>query len=201
MQELKFGTETPIEYVEKELGITIGIKVFGKITFREEVKDEKKEMILSPFMKALCSKIKEYEAKNCSYANLPSMGLEINNYLEGILDALSVPGHVNIMGIMPDEASKKLIEAKTFEASPDAMAAAQVQAAAQAQAMAQTAAAAQTPAMTQTSTAAAPLAATITYKPAQAKTKRPKFCTNCGTPVGPTGNFCINCGTRLSGMI
>lgn len=213
MQELKFGTKTPIEYNEKQLGMTIGIKVMGNITFHEEVRDEKKEMIMAPFMKAIASKLKEYEEKDVPLEHLSAMGLEMNRYLEGILDALSVPGHVNIMGIMPDEASRKAIEAKSFEASPDAMAAAQVQAAAQAQAMAQTSAAAQTPAMAQasaatqtpamaqTSTAAAPLAATIKYKSSQANAKRPKFCTNCGTPVGPSGNFCINCGTRLSGMI
>ncbi|MBQ8913483.1 MAG: zinc ribbon domain-containing protein [Lachnospiraceae bacterium] len=26
---------------------------------------------------------------------------------------------------------------------------------------------------------------------------RPKFCPNCGTPVGPTGKFCGNCGSPL----
>ena len=213
MQELKFGTKTPIEYNEKQLGMTIGIKVMGNITFHEEVRDEKKEMIMAPFMKAIASKLKEYEEKDVPLEHLSAMGLEMNRYLEGILDALSVPGHVNIMCIMPDEASRKAIEAKSLAASPEAMAATLNQAAAQAQetaqasaaaqttAMAQASAVAQTTAMTQTSTAAAPLAATIKYKSSQANTKRPKFCTNCGTPVGPSGNFCINCGTRLSGMI
>ena len=63
MQELKFGTKTPIEYNEKQLGMTIGIKVMGNITFHEEVRDEKKEMIMAPFMKAIASKLKEYEEK------------------------------------------------------------------------------------------------------------------------------------------
>ena len=239
MQELKFGTKTPIEYNEKQLGMTIGIKVMGNITFHEEVRDEKKEMIMAPFMKAIASKLKEYEEKDVPLEHLSAMGLEMNRYLEGILDALNAPGKVIIMSIMPDEASRKAIEAKSLAASPEAMAATLNQAAAQAQAMAQasaaaqapaaaqemaaahaqataqasavaqtqamtqtsTAAAAQTQAMTQTSTAAAPLAATIKYKSSQANAKRPKFCTNCGTPVGPSGNFCINCGTRLSGMI
>lgn len=26
---------------------------------------------------------------------------------------------------------------------------------------------------------------------------RPKFCPNCGTPTGVSGNFCSNCGSRL----
>ena len=198
---------------------------------------------MAPFMKAIASKLKEYEEKDVPLEHLSAMGLEMNRYLEGILDALNAPGKVIIMGIMPDEASRKAIEAKSLAASPEAMAAtlnqaaaqaqetaqalaalqapaaAQEMAAAHAQAMAQASAAAQTPAMAQasavaqtpamtqtsaaaqTSTATAPLAATIKYKSSQANAKRPKFCTNCGTPVGPTGNFCINCGTRLSGMI
>ena len=37
-------------------------------------------------------------------------------------------------------------------------------------------------------------------KPVQAQTgsiNRPKFCPNCGTPVGLTGKFCGNCGSPL----
>ena len=27
---------------------------------------------------------------------------------------------------------------------------------------------------------------------------RPKFCPNCGTPTGASGNFCSNCGSKLA---
>ena len=215
MQELKFGTETPIEYVEKALGITIGIKAFGNITFNEEVGDDKKERILSPFVKALSLKIKEYGDNGC-YADLPAMRLEINKYLESILEMLSVPGRVNIMGISPDEASKKAIDEKkaaaqtqATAASPEAVAqnliASVEKAMATAQAQPQMAATTQATAQSQEQapamTATAPLAATIKYRSAQTSAKRPRFCSNCGNPLSATGSFCINCGTRVGGMI
>lgn len=31
----------------------------------------------------------------------------------------------------------------------------------------------------------------------EANLRRPKFCPNCGTPVGSEGNFCSNCGAKL----
>ena len=33
---------------------------------------------------------------------------------------------------------------------------------------------------------------------AAAVANRPKFCPNCGTPTGASGNFCSNCGSRLA---
>lgn len=215
MQELKFGTETPIEYVEKALGITIGIKAFGNITFNEEVGDDKKERILSPFVKALSLKIKEYGDNGCSYADLPAMRLEINKYLESILEMLSVPGRVNIMGISPDEASRKAIDEKkaaaqtqATAASPEAVAQNLIASVEKAMATAQAQPQPQMAAATQAATQPQPQMAATTQAAAQSQEQAPAM--TATAPLAATikyrsaqtsakrPRFCSNCGNPLS---
>ena len=45
--------------------------------------------------------------------------------------------------------------------------------------------------------AAAAVAATPAVPQVEQNVSRPKFCSQCGTPTGGSGDFCRNCGSRL----
>ena len=193
MTDVRFGTVNPIMYRATEYdNMTVSYKVFGTVLIEQDADDALKEIIKREVLSDLPIVFADFNARNVKCTELPSMAVEISKVLTSKLMDRGRKCTVNLAAINMDEESKQaLMQAQNErENAKFADARAVMEQAEQMKAM-QEAGVYPDRAVAYNGAAS---------NPVQAQTgslNRPKFCPNCGTPVGPTGVFCTNCGSRL----
>lgn len=193
MTDVKFGTVNPIMYKAAEFdNMTVSYRAFGTVLIEQDADDALKEIIKREVISDLPMVFADFNAKNVKCTEIPAMAAEMSKVLTGKLNERGRRCTVKLAAINMDEESKQaLMQAQNErEYAKFADARAVQEQAEQMKAM-------QAAGVYAGSAVAYNGAAT---QPVQAQTgsiNRPKFCPNCGTPVGPTGKFCGNCGSPL----
>ena len=175
MTDVKFGTVNPIMYRAAEFdNMTVSYRAFGTVLIEQDADDALKEIIKREVLSDLPMVFADFNAKNVKCTEIPAMATEMSKVLTGKLNERGRKCTVKLAAINMDEESKQALMQAQNERENAKLAGVYTGGAV-------------------AYNGAAP-------KPVQAQTgsiNRPKFCPNCGTPVGPTGKFCGNCGSPL----
>ncbi len=180
---IKFGTAAPVKYMDPELNLIVDGIAYGHATIITDEPQEEVQEKTAPYALAGIKRFFDEYSGNLKFTRLPE---KMNACAKILEEELKKTGYtvqdVVIDGItMTAESQNKYIEA-----SRNLM-------------MKENKIVTVEELQKHSITDDSPISPTPAIVPAQSgiRHSRPKFCPECGTPTGTSGNFCANCGYKL----